>query len=143
MKFVCQRGACCAVGAWAAATLDQNQWIQVDFISTHRILSVTTQGRPANSELVTSYYVSYSQDGANWMDIATLYDGNVDSDTKRTNYLPAFTEARFLRLRPHAWSTQIAMRFDVTGCKVTSKLLCASRVSSLYFAEIYGAAFRR
>ena len=70
---------------------------------------------------VTSYYISYSLDGANWVDIPTLYSGNVDQYTKKTNNLPPNMVARYVRLRPQAWLHHIALRFDVTGCAAPSK----------------------
>ena len=71
---------------------------------------------------VTSYYISYSQDGTNWVDIPTLYSGNVDQYTKKTNNLPPNTVARYVRLRPQAYREHISLRFDVTGCVAPSKI---------------------
>ena len=106
-----------------AGTIDQNQWIQADLGKTHRIESVTTQGRPGTSlsHWVISYNISHSQDGINFVKLPTLYDGNNDRDTKMTNTLPANTQARFIRLRPHEWNDNIAMRFDVVGCALPSE----------------------
>ena len=105
-------------GAWLALYNTQGQWVQADLGTIHRIESVTTQGRPspAYEQRVTSYYISYSQDGTNWVDIPTLYSGNVDQFTKKTNNLPANTDARYVRLRPNDWETYISMRWEVTGC---------------------------
>ena len=110
-------------GVWAALESNQDQWIQADLLTTHRIESVTTQGRPDNNyrQWVTSYYVSYSQDGTNWTDIPGLYTGNFDQNRKKTNRLPEGTEARYIRLRPNTWSGHISMRFDVTGCALHGK----------------------
>ena len=107
-------------GAWLARINDQNQWIQADLQATHRIESVTTQGRPNGGvrQWVRSYKVSYSQDGTNWLTLPGLYEGNFNRDEKKTNSLPDYTEARFIRLRPIEWFGHISMRFDVTGCEV-------------------------
>ena len=108
------------VGCWIAHANDQNQWIQADLQTTHRIESVITQGRPRYSpqQWVKSYKVSYMQDGRNWVELPDLYEGNSNRDEKKTNSLPDYTEARFIRLKPFEWENHIAMRFDVTGCEV-------------------------
>ena len=121
-------------GAWSARynnTNSQDQWIQADLGTTHRIESVTTQGRPSSVfvQWVTSYYISYSLDGANWVDIPTLYSGNVDQYTKKTNNLPPNMVARYVRLRPQAYREHISLRFDVTGCPVQSKASSNKRVT--------------
>ena len=105
-------------GAWVPRN-NQDQWIQADLLTTHRIKSVTTQGRPRKQQdWVTSYYVSYSQDGTSWEEISTLFEANEDRDTKRTNLLPDNIEARYIRLSPNSWNSRIGMRFDVAGCAV-------------------------
>ena len=109
-------------GAWSARYNNQDQWVQADLGTTHRIESVTTQGRPSWPQWVTSYYISYSQDGANWVQIPTLYSGNVDQFTKKTNNRPANTDARYVRLRPQSYREHISLRFDVTGCVAPSKI---------------------
>ena len=116
MLFIC-------VDVWAASVNDQNQWIQADLLVVHRIESVTTQGRPTDyTQWVTSYYVSYSQDGTRWETISTLFVGNNDQSTKKTNLLPGNIMARYIRLLPNSWNLHIAMRFDVTGCAVSGTI---------------------
>ena len=106
------------VDGWAVSVNDQDQWIQADLRIAHRILSVTTQGRHSDNQWVTSYYVSYSQDGARWETISTPFEANVDRDTKKTNLLPDNIVARYIRLSPISWERAVSMRFDVTGCAV-------------------------
>ena len=69
-------------------------------------------------QFVAYYHVSYSQDGITWDELPGIYKANEDSDTEKTNLLPADIEARFIRLLPSGWDERIAMRFDVTGCAV-------------------------
>ena len=110
-------------GAWLARETNQDQWIQADLLTPHRIESVTTRGRPRKHEQwVTSYYLSYSQNGKKWKKISTLFKANEDMDTKKTNLLPDNIEARYIRLLPNSWETHICMRFDVTGCAVTGTM---------------------
>ena len=110
-------------GCWSSRYQNIYQWIQADLGSTHRIESVTTQGRssPTLNQWVTSYYVSHSRDSSSWVHIPTLYDGNSDKDTKKTNNLPTNTEARYVRLRIQSWHNTISLRFDVTGCPIVGK----------------------
>ena len=106
-------------GAWLARETNQDQWIAADLLTPHRIESVTTQGRPGTeNDWVTSYNVSYSQDGIMWEEMSIIFEANEDRDTKKTNLLPDNFEARYIRLLPNSWNTRITMRFDVTGCRV-------------------------
>ena len=50
-------------GAWSAKTNDINQWLQIDFKRTTAIFGISTQGRAVNTQHVTSYTLSYIQDG--------------------------------------------------------------------------------
>ena len=119
MRLVPSSSLLFCAGAWLALQTNKYQWIQADLQMMHIIESVTTQGRPtAGNHWVTSYYVSYSQDGIRWEAISTLFEANEDRDTKKTNLLPDNIEARFIRLLPNSWNTRIAMRFEVTGCAV-------------------------
>ena len=117
MLFIC-------VGVWVARVSNQDQWIQADLQTTHRIISVTTQGRsyPRYRQWVKSYYVSYSQVGTRWETISTLFEANEDRDTKKTNLLPDNIVASVIRLSPNSWNTAIYMRFDVTGCAVAGTM---------------------
>ena len=118
-------------GHWLAAHNNKDQWVQADLGIAQRIESVTTQGRPSNvyMQRVTSYYISYSSDYTYWVYLPTLYIGNSDQFTKKTNNLPPNTVARFVRLRPQAWYHHIALRFDVVGCAVPSKIMQLIRLS--------------
>ena len=83
------------------------------------------------TQRVTSYYISYSLDGTNWVDIPTLYSGNVDQFTKKTNNLPPNTVARYVRLRPQTWLNHMSLRFDVTGCALPSKISADTSVKAV------------
>ena len=54
-------------GAWCAGTHDDNQWLQVDLLSRHRITGVATQGRTGSyGQWVTKYRLQYSDNGMNF-----------------------------------------------------------------------------
>ena len=54
-------------GSWSARTNDLHQWLQVDLGSLYtKVIRVATQGRNANSQWVTKYKLTYSNDGVNF-----------------------------------------------------------------------------
>ena len=48
---------------WVAATQNTNQWLQVDFSRVLFVTAIATQGRHIKAQRVTSYSLSYSNDG--------------------------------------------------------------------------------
>ena len=54
-------------GAWSAATLDVNQWLQIDLVNQHvTVTRVATQGRNGYNQWVTSYKLQYRGNGENF-----------------------------------------------------------------------------
>lgn len=54
-------------GAWSAATLDVNQWLQIDLVNQHMTVTrVATQGRSDHNQWVTLYNLQYSGDAVNF-----------------------------------------------------------------------------
>ena len=53
-------------GAWSALHNDQGQFLQVDFGHTKEIRRVAMQGRQDADQWVTSYTLSFSQDGGHF-----------------------------------------------------------------------------
>ena len=54
-------------GAWCAGTHVDNQWLQVDLLSRHRITGVATQGRTGrHRQWVTKYRLQYGDNGMNF-----------------------------------------------------------------------------
>ena len=51
------------MGGWSARTNNAYQWLQIDLIRPHKVVRVSTQGRPTVNQWVTSYYLLSSQDG--------------------------------------------------------------------------------
>lgn len=104
---------------WAALTLDQNQWIQVDFGSPRRVTGVLLQGRNGCScnQWVTSFRVLFSNDGETFYSTPTM-EGTFDRDTVARRYLDKPIVARYFRLNPITWNVHITLRFDLLGCKV-------------------------
>ena len=54
-------------GSWAAAVLDANQWLQVDFVNQYTtVTGVATQARIFHNQWVTIYHLQYGNDGVNF-----------------------------------------------------------------------------
>lgn len=60
------------IGGWAAAKLDQTQWLQVKFSQVFQITAVATQGQEDAANWVTSYKLQYSIDGAGFTDYSKV-----------------------------------------------------------------------
>ena len=50
-------------GAWGSRKNDLNQWLQVNFVLQATVTEILTQGRSDSNQWVTSFTVSYSNDG--------------------------------------------------------------------------------
>ena len=51
--------------AWIPSSNDKHPWIQVNLQYERNLTGIVTQG--FNGSFVMSYYVSYGEDGINWM----------------------------------------------------------------------------
>ena len=51
------------MGSWSARTNNAYQWLQIFLGRPHKVVRVSTQGRPTVSQWVTSYYLLSSQYG--------------------------------------------------------------------------------
>ena len=67
-------------GAWSTRTNNINQWLQVNFLKTTKITGISTQGRPAVSQWVTSFSLSYSDLGTTFTPYTV--NGNTQVDNK-------------------------------------------------------------
>ncbi|XP_033113012.1 C-type mannose receptor 2-like [Anneissia japonica] len=110
-------------GAWSAAVLDQNQWIQADLGFLLMVTGTITQGRDAGmGQWVTSYKVHYSLDGDQFGTIenasgqVAVFTGNSDGNTAVTNMFHIPVYAQYIRIHPMSWIHHICMRFEVIGC---------------------------
>ena len=81
-----RRGA--YMGGWTARTNNAYQWLQIDLGKSHKVVRVSTQGRPTANQWVTSYYLLSSQDGVYF---ASYFERN-------TRKVGAFIEVYLLRV---------------------------------------------
>jgi len=117
------------IGAWAAYR-NENQWIEVDYLTDKTITGVATQGRhkacPNSTKClqwVTKYAVMYKVDGGHGYQFVNnkngskkVFNGNRDRDTVVAHNFPAPVTARYFRIMPLAWHQHTTLRFDFLTC---------------------------
>ncbi|KAG7276873.1 hypothetical protein CRUP_008010, partial [Coryphaenoides rupestris] len=88
--------------AWAAATNNRSEWLQVDLEKTKHLTGIITQGAKdfGVMQFVSMFKVAYSDDGLSW---STVFQGNVDNNSHKKNlFEPAFY-GRYVRVMPWEW----------------------------------------
>ena len=68
--------------AWIPSSNDKHPWIQVNLQYGRSMTAIVTQG--FNGSFVKSYYVSYGDDGSNWMNYTV--QGKIKVFIKISNY---------------------------------------------------------
>lgn len=116
-----------SVNAWQAKSNNNQQWLQIDFLSMKKITAITTQGaKQFTSEMyVQSYSIHYSEDGKSWktyIDDSTsmekIFRGNSNSAGYAKNNFNPPIFSRFLRIIPKSWNQSIVMRVELYGCNI-------------------------
>lgn len=100
-----------------------NMWLQLDSGEVQTITGVVTQGHRSNNYWVTSYKVSVSRDGYEWLwvECGRMFEGNKDRNTKVTNLFDKPVEARYVRVYPASANVAWAVRLGVVTCEKTCK----------------------
>ncbi|XP_069131705.1 uncharacterized protein [Argopecten irradians] len=111
-------------GGWVAQTNDANQWIQVDLNETYQIHQIQLQGQEEEDNWVTTFSISYSNDGGVWTTYTnstgtSVFDGSTDRSTVVTVDLDLYIETNYIRIIPVTWNNNIALRFEIIGCSVS------------------------
>ncbi|XP_028828696.1 EGF-like repeat and discoidin I-like domain-containing protein 3 isoform X2 [Denticeps clupeoides] len=113
------------VNAWASASNDQSQWLQVDLLLPTKVTGIITQGAKdfGRVQFVGSYKLSYSNDGEKWaiyqdekQQKDKIFQGNFDNETHRKNVIDPPIYARFVRIVPWSWYGRISLRVELLGC---------------------------
>ena len=99
---------------WYPAKLDTNQWIQVSAVENKRWVKISTQGRGDYNNWLTSYYVTYTNNGVDWKmaDNGKVFYGNSDRNTIISHEFKEPFEARAIRVHPVSWYQGPGMRFE-------------------------------
>ena len=106
---------------WSSKINDKSQWLQVDLGSKKEIFAISTKGRYANKyQWVTSYYVSFSNDGFYWTTYkengsTKIFQGNRDQNTEVKHTLNSPVTARFIKCSPQTWCEHITRRVEAYG----------------------------
>ena len=85
------------------------------------VTGISTQGRFGADQWLTSYWLSYSHDGASYTPVpssdGTVFAGNSDQNTKVNHTLPAAVCARYIQLRARTWYRWVSLRWELYGCR--------------------------
>jgi len=109
------------VGAWCVGRPSNNEYLQVDFLKRTIITGIATQGRVSKfAKFVKEYGISYSDDGKSWTMYPKVFVGNNDMSSVKRNPLATPVIARYVRIHPTAWKTDICLRTEFYGCEVKS-----------------------
>eukprot|EP00161_Ancyromonas_sigmoides_P010592 TRINITY_DN265_c0_g1_i6.p1 TRINITY_DN265_c0_g1~~TRINITY_DN265_c0_g1_i6.p1 ORF type:complete len:723 (-),score=272.82 TRINITY_DN265_c0_g1_i6:63-2231(-) len=123
-------------GAWAAATNNDKQWLQIETSGDFKVGGVAVQGRAKASgyrQWVTTYRVSVSHDGKKWTAVKNkagheaYFRGSSNSDGVVRSAFASPLEARFVRIEPMGWYTHISMRAEVYDTAARQAKLKAQR----------------
>ncbi|KAM5180745.1 coagulation factor V [Mantella aurantiaca] len=116
-----------SVNAWQAKSNNNQQWLQIDFLTVKKITAITTQGAKqfAIEMYVQSYSIHSSEDGKTWkpyIDDSTsmekIFKGNSNSAGYAKNNFNPPIFSQFLRIIPKSWNQAIVMRVELYGCDV-------------------------
>lgn len=100
-------------GAWSPATDDINQWHQIDTTKLTKISGVVTKGHKNLDKWVKSFKVKYwDNDSLLWVNVdeGKTFIGNDDRDSLRRVLFTEPVVARYIRIYPQEWNTNIALR---------------------------------
>ncbi|KAI8516201.1 hypothetical protein Bbelb_070140, partial [Branchiostoma belcheri] len=114
-------------GAWRPVTNDQTQYLQVDLGELTHVTGFITQGEPETTNYVTTYYITFSTDGVNFVPYTddgkvVTFAANTDSTTPVTNLLDLSRPitAQYIQIHPVTWNDNIALQAEILGCGVTT-----------------------
>ncbi|CAH3137194.1 unnamed protein product [Pocillopora meandrina] len=112
-------------GSWAAKNNNTDQWLQVDLVILHTIVTrVATQGSNGpKREWVTKYILQYGNDTEMFYNYTVpeqntmkVFAGNIDQNTVVYHDLNPPITARYIRFKPVEWQDWISMRVELYGC---------------------------
>ncbi|XP_048579387.1 receptor-type tyrosine-protein phosphatase S isoform X5 [Nematostella vectensis] len=121
-------------GAWCAGSGDVSPYLQVDLGSSHMICAVATQGDPSADQWVPTYWIDYSDDGANWTsyrenNTTRKFNGNYDRNSIVRQVLYQAPAARYVRVVPISETGSKCLRLELYGHRLGSD--CQSRAVGL------------
>ncbi|KXJ24572.1 Neurexin-4 [Exaiptasia diaphana] len=111
-------------GAWCPSSPKAGQYLTIDLGSYKYINGIATQGFVSlfgSDSWVTHFNFHFSYTGADpWYNYATWYpsglSANYDASSVQYNKLPIRISARYIRIFPTAWVSDMCMRVEIYGC---------------------------
>lgn len=114
--FRCQFGIEIREGSdtWCAAVNDRNQYLQLSSPIVFMVHKIITRGRKDSDQWVTTYLLSYTLNGADWINYneSQVFIGNSDRTTRVEHELTPFI-ARAVRIRPLTFVGHISMKAEL------------------------------
>eukprot|EP00795_Rhopilema_esculentum_P007452 gene7452-13218_t len=110
---------------WCTYNNNAMQYVQVDLGKIMQVFAVATQGHPTWDNWVTSYEVTYSENGNLYYDILqaagtwtrAVFTGNRDRHSIVKNKLPSPIRARYIRIHPKTYfGHDTCLRAEFYGC---------------------------
>ena len=105
---------------WHPKLDNPHQFVKIDFLEPRNLTGVATKG--GENTWTTVYKVFYSNDNYRWNPVLDEngsereFLGNFDSDTVKKNYFNKPLYARYLKVQPIKWHSQIGLKLEVLGC---------------------------
>ena len=99
---------------WATGFLDANQWVIFNSFVPMMWMKIATKGRAEAAQFIKSYYIMYTEDGANWIyyQNKVVLNANIDEFTVVENVLVPFV-AIGIRIHPVTWFNHIFAQIEV------------------------------
>ncbi|KAM6950118.1 lactadherin-like isoform 2-T2 [Lycodopsis pacificus] len=115
------------VNAWTSATHDRNPWIEINMQKKMRLTGIISQGasRMGTSEYVKAFKVASSFDGNAYITYRedgqrrdTVFIGNTDNDSTKTNLFDPPIVAQYIRIIPVVCRRACTLRMELVGCEL-------------------------
>ncbi|XP_068703646.1 contactin-4-like isoform X2 [Montipora foliosa] len=111
---------------WIADDNDKHPWMGVNLHTAINITAIATQGvvYEGYPYFVESYYLSYGDDGQNWVNytfqgMTKVFQANVDANSIVKVVFNSSVLGKFIRIHPTNCSIRCALRMELYGCNST------------------------
>uniref|UniRef100_A0A8C7DQ53 Milk fat globule EGF and factor V/VIII domain containing b n=1 Tax=Oncorhynchus kisutch TaxID=8019 RepID=A0A8C7DQ53_ONCKI len=144
------------VNAWTSASYDRNPWIEINMQRKMRFTGIVTQGasRMGSAEFIKAFKVASSLDGRTYTMYRldrqtkdTVFVGNVDNDSTKTNLFEPPIISQYFRIIPVVCRKACTLRFELVGCELNgcsaplgmkSRLLADRQISASSVYRTWG-----
>ncbi|XP_055778118.1 EGF-like repeat and discoidin I-like domain-containing protein 3 isoform X2 [Salvelinus fontinalis] len=115
------------VNAWTSASYDRNPWIEINMQRKMRFTGIVTQGasRMGSAEFIKAFKVASSLDGRTYTMYRldrqtkdTVFVGNVDNDSTKTNLFDPPIIGQYFRIIPVVCRKACTLRMELVGCEL-------------------------